>query len=75
MRGFLCLLLPLKGAMIVKNDVNRMFLYYKEKAGIRKPSAVHEFARPSSATSMVSKGCDMNYLDIEIFGRFCGMLI
>ncbi|MDD1758683.1 MAG: tyrosine-type recombinase/integrase [Methanotrichaceae archaeon] len=45
--------------MIVKNDVNKMFLYYKKKAGIRKPGAVHVFARHTSATLMVSKGCDI----------------
>ena len=42
-----------------KNAVIRMFLYYKEKAGIRKPGAVHVFSRHSSATIMISNGCDI----------------
>ena len=42
-----------------KNDVHKMFLYYNKKAGIKKPGAVHLFAKHSSATLMVSKGCDI----------------
>ena len=36
-----------------------MFLYYKKKEGIKKPGAVHVFARHSSATIMVANGCDI----------------
>jgi len=39
--------------------VHRMFLYYKEKAGIEKKGGVHCFSRHSSATLMISRGCDL----------------
>lgn len=35
-----------------------MFLYYKVKAGIKKPGAVHVFSRHTTATLMIAKGCD-----------------
>lgn len=41
------------------NDVHRMFLYYKKRAGIKKPGAVHIFSRHTPATMMVAKGCDI----------------
>ena len=40
-------------------DVYRMFMYYKGKAGIQKKGGVHCFSRHSSATLMISKGCDL----------------
>jgi len=42
-----------------KNDVYRMFLYYKNRAGIKKPGGVHVFSRHSAATIMIAKGCDI----------------
>jgi integrase/recombinase XerD len=42
-----------------KNDVHRMFLYYKQKAGIKKPGAVHVFSRHTPATIMIANGCDI----------------
>jgi site-specific recombinase XerD len=41
------------------SDVYRMFIYYKEKAGIQKKGGVHCFSRHSSATLMVTRGCDL----------------
>ena len=41
------------------NDVYKMFQYYKEKANIQKRGAVHCFSRHSSATLMISRGCDL----------------
>jgi integrase/recombinase XerD len=37
----------------------QMFLHYKEKAGIQKKGGVHCFSRHSSATLMITKGCDL----------------
>lgn len=39
-------------------DIHRMFIYYKKKAGIKKPGAVHVFSRHTTATLMIAKGCD-----------------
>jgi integrase/recombinase XerD len=41
------------------NKIYQMFLYYKGKAGIEKKGAVHCFSRHSSATLMITKGCDL----------------
>jgi len=41
------------------SKVHRMFIYYKEKAGVQKKGGVHCFSRHSSATLMISKGCDL----------------
>ena len=41
------------------SKVHRMFIYYKEKAGIQKKGGVHCFSRHSSATLMISRGCDL----------------
>ena len=41
------------------NDVHRMFVSYKAKAGVKKPGAVHVFSRHTPATLMVAKGCDV----------------
>jgi integrase/recombinase XerD len=40
-------------------DVYRMFMYYKKLAGIQKKGGVHCFSRHSSATLMITKGCDL----------------
>jgi integrase/recombinase XerD len=40
-------------------DVYRMFMHYKEKAGIQKKGGVHCFSRHSSATLMIARGCDL----------------
>ena len=42
----------------VNSDVHRMFLYYKKKANITKPGAVHVFSRHTTATLMIARGCD-----------------
>jgi integrase/recombinase XerD len=42
-----------------KNDVHRMFLYYKKKANIKKPGAVHVFSRHTTATMMIANGADI----------------
>lgn len=42
-----------------RRDVNRMFAYYKKKAGIEKAGGVHVFARHTAATIMVANGCDI----------------
>jgi integrase/recombinase XerD len=39
--------------------VLQMFFHYKEKAGIQKKGGVHCFSRHSSATLMITKGCDL----------------
>lgn len=39
--------------------VFQMFMYYKAKAGIQKKGGVHCFSRHSSATLMITKGCDL----------------
>lgn len=40
-------------------DIHRMFASYKKSAGIGKRGGPHVFARHSSATLMVAKGCDL----------------
>ena len=40
-------------------DVYRMFMYYKKLAGIQKKGGVHCFSRHSSATLMITRGCDL----------------
>jgi integrase/recombinase XerD len=42
-----------------RRDVNRMFAYYKKKAGIEKVGGIHVFCRHSVATILVAKGCDI----------------
>lgn len=42
-----------------RRDVNRMFTYYKKKAGIEKAGGVHVFARHTAATILVANGCDI----------------
>jgi integrase/recombinase XerD len=68
---YLCLRPPIKiegkeplfvtdfGHRFTNNKVYEMFMYYKKKAGIQKKGGVHCFSRHSSATLMVSKGCDL----------------
>jgi integrase/recombinase XerD len=41
-----------------RRDLYRMFMYYKRKAGIRKRGALHVFARHSTCSLMISRGCD-----------------
>jgi integrase/recombinase XerD len=40
-------------------NIYKIFMFYKEKAGIQKKGGVHCFSRHSSATLMVAKGCDL----------------
>lgn len=42
-----------------RRDVHRMFVTYKQKAGIKKHGAVHIFSRHTPATMMVANGCDI----------------
>jgi integrase/recombinase XerD len=42
-----------------RTEVHRMFITYKEKAGIEKTGGVHVFARHTPATIMIAKGCDI----------------
>lgn len=39
--------------------IHKMFMYYKKLAGIQKKGAVHCFSRHSSATLMITRGCDL----------------
>jgi len=41
------------------NQIYKIFLYWKEKAGITKKGGVHCFSRHSSATLMLERGCDI----------------
>jgi integrase/recombinase XerD len=41
------------------SKIHRMFMHYKEKAGIQKKGGVHCFSRHSSATLMIKRGCDL----------------
>jgi len=43
-----------------RQDISRMFHIYKKVAGITKRGGVHVFARHSSATLMISRGCSLN---------------
>ena len=45
-----------------RRDVNRMFHYYKKKAGIEKAGGVHVFARHTAATILVANGCDLRHV-------------
>jgi integrase/recombinase XerD len=42
-----------------KEDIHRMFMDYKKKAGIKKPGAVHVFSRHTTATMMIANGADL----------------
>ena len=42
-----------------KEDIHRMFMDYKKKAGIKKPGAVHVFSRHTTATMMIANGADI----------------
>lgn len=42
-----------------RRDVYRVFIYYKKKAGIEKQGGAHVFSRHTTATIMISKGCDI----------------
>ena len=42
-----------------RRDVHRIFIQYKDRAGISKPGGVHCFARHTPATIMISKGADI----------------
>ncbi len=47
------------GHRYTNNKVYQMFMYYKKKAGIQKKGGAHCFSRHSSATLMITKGCDL----------------
>jgi integrase/recombinase XerD len=42
-----------------RKDLYRMFMTYKNKAGIEKQGGLHVFSRHTSATIMVANGCDI----------------
>jgi len=42
-----------------RKDLYRMFMGYKNKAGIEKHGGLHVFSRHTSATIMVANGCDL----------------
>jgi integrase/recombinase XerD len=42
-----------------RKDLYRMFMTYKNKAGIKKHGGLHVFSRHTSATIMVANGCDI----------------
>lgn len=42
-----------------RKDLYRMFMYFKKKAGVRKPDKPHVFARHTPATILVANGCDI----------------
>ncbi len=42
-----------------REDLHHMFTAYKKKAGIKKRGGLHVFARHTTATIMIAKGCDI----------------
>jgi integrase/recombinase XerD len=42
-----------------RRDVYRMFIHYKNRAGITKPGGLHVFSRHTPATLMIKNGCDL----------------
>jgi len=47
------------GRLWDRRDVYRLFIYYKQKAGILKTGGVHVFSRHSPATLMIANGADI----------------
>jgi integrase/recombinase XerD len=47
------------GSRFNHNEVYRLVIYYKEKAGIKKPGGAHVFFRQTPAFLMVQNGCDL----------------
>ncbi len=45
-----------------RRHLNRMFQYYKKKAGIEKAGGVHVFARHTAASILVANGCDLRHV-------------
>ncbi|MCJ7444218.1 MAG: tyrosine-type recombinase/integrase [Methanotrichaceae archaeon] len=45
-----------------RHDVYRMFIRYKESANIMRRGGLHTFSRHSTATVMVSRGCDIRII-------------
>jgi integrase/recombinase XerD len=45
-----------------RRSINRMFIYYKKKAGIEKAGGVHVFARHTAASILVANGCDLRLI-------------
>jgi len=41
------------------SNVNRMFLYWKEAAGVQRRGTAHTFSRHSPASLLVKNGCDL----------------
>ena len=44
---------------ITSSNVNRMFLYWKEAAGVQRRGTAHTFSRHSPASLLVKNGCDL----------------
>jgi integrase/recombinase XerD len=47
------------GSRFNRKDIYRLVIYYKEKAGIRKPGGAHVLFRHTPASLMVQNGCDL----------------
>jgi integrase/recombinase XerD len=47
------------GARFNRKDIYRLVIYYKDKAGIKKPGGAHVLFRHTPASIMVQNGCDL----------------
>jgi integrase/recombinase XerD len=47
------------GQRMHRRDIYRIFIKYKNRAGIEKQGGVHVFTRHSSASIMIANGCDI----------------
>jgi len=47
------------GGRFNRKDIYRLVIYYKEKAGIKKPGGAHVLFRHTPASLMVQNGCDL----------------
>ncbi len=47
------------GAKLDRRDIHRLVVWYKKKAGIRKPGGAHVLFRHTPASLMVQNGCDL----------------
>lgn len=70
-----------KGRMWDRREVYRLFIHYKEKAGLKnRPGGAHVFARHSAASIMIKNGCDiltikdiLRHSNIETTARYLHM--
>jgi site-specific recombinase XerD len=47
------------GGRFDRKDIYRLVIYYKEKAGIKKPGGAHILFRHTPASLMIQNGCDL----------------